>query len=532
MPALSIIDAAMFLFETPERPFNIGPLIVLDPPARGRAKFADRLVANMLKRPPGVPFNYKLRMPPLGLPTLEVDADADVAAHVHRITLDAPGSFQQLSERVCGLHEQRLDRSKLLWDLYVIDGLEGGKVALYGKTHHGIIDGRGFVQAIAGWLSTSQSETTVRAMWEGIPRPAQESAVRKSVAGRLGGLLGTVRGTATSAVGLYAMFAKQSLKTLGVGGFKSLSLPYARVPRALGGKASSKRTFAYCTLPVREMKAFGKAHGCTMNDLLLTTVDMALARYLEAQGKRPRGALVTAMPVALADASGGNQIAVLQFPLGAPGLSAEKRLAAVRAETATVKSVIEKSTNEVVMLYTTLVHGLPAIVEKAGLKRGLPISNLMISNPFGLPEQRYLMGAAVEMVLPVSVVPAGQLLNVTSVTLGDRFQIGFLGMPEAVPEIEKLARFVPEAFEELKRSMTRKDAAAPAPAEVPAVAQAPAPAKRAARPRPAKKVAAAAPAAPARKRAPVKRAKRTEAATARATEAARIAESEAESVAA
>ncbi|WP_213954829.1 MULTISPECIES: wax ester/triacylglycerol synthase domain-containing protein [unclassified Variovorax] len=503
MPALSIIDAAMFVLETPERPFNIGPLIMLDPPARGRATFADRLVTQMLKRPPGVPFSYKLRMQPLGLPTLEVDPNADVAAHVHRITLAAPGSFQQLSKLVCELHEKRLDRSKLLWELYVIDGLEGGKVALYGKTHHGIIDGRGFVQAISGWLATSATDTTVRAMWEGVSRPAQEGPVRKSVAGRLGSVLGLVKGTAASAVGLYAMLARQSLKTLGVGGFKSLSLPYTRVPRALGGKASSKRSFAYCTLPVREMKAFGKAHGCTLNDLLLTTVDMALARYLEEQGKRPKGALITAMPVALAAASGGNQIAVLQFPLGSPGLSPEKRLAAVRAETATVKSVIEKSTNEVVMLYTTLVHGVPAMVEKAGLKTGLPISNLMISNPFGFAEPRYLMGAAVEMVLPVSVVPAGQLLNVTSVSLADRFQIGFLAMPEAVPEIEKVARYTTEAFDELKRSMS-KDTVASVVAEAPAVAQTPPPARRAARPRPAKAMTAAP-----RGRAPAKRSKRT-----------------------
>ena len=70
MPALSVIDLAMFLLETPERPFNVGPLIVLDPPARGRSTFADRLAARMLKRPLGTPFNYRLRTPLLGLDAL------------------------------------------------------------------------------------------------------------------------------------------------------------------------------------------------------------------------------------------------------------------------------------------------------------------------------------------------------------------------------------------------------------------------------------------------------------------------------
>jgi hypothetical protein len=146
---------------------------------------------------------------------------------------------------------------------------------------------------------------------------------------------------------------------------------------------------------------------------------------------------------------------VLQFPLGAPKLSARERLDAIHAETETVKRVIDKASSDTVMLFTTLVHGLPAMVEKVGLKRGLSVSNLMVSNPFGLPEKRYLMGAAVEMVLPISVVPAGQLLNVTAVTLGERLQIGFLAMPDAVPEIEKLARYTSEAFVELVSADTK-----------------------------------------------------------------------------
>ena len=124
-----------------------------------------------------------------------------------------------------------------------------------------------------------------------------------------------------------------------------------------------------------------------------------------------------------------------------------------------VKTVVQKAAAETVMLYTTLAHGLPALVEKVGFKRGLAVSNLLVSNPFGVPEKRYLMGAAVELVLPVSVVAAGQMLNVTAVTLADRLQIGFLAIPEAVPDIDKLAQYTAEAFETLKRAM-----AAPAPA--------------------------------------------------------------------
>ena len=148
----------------------------------------------------------------------------------------------------------------------------------------------------------------------------------------------------------------------------------------------------------------------------------------------------------------------------------------MRAETAKVKEVVQKVAAETVMLYTTFAHGLPALVEKVGFKRGLAVSNLLVSNPFGVPEKRYLMGAAVELVLPVSVVAAGQMLNVTAVTLADRLQLGFLAVPEAVPAIDKLAQYTAEAFETLKQAM-----ATPVPAAEPARKPARQPARQVAR---------------------------------------------------
>jgi WS/DGAT/MGAT family acyltransferase len=505
MPALSAIDLAMFLLETPARPFNIGPLVLLRPPEGFKGNFADKLYAKLLKRPPGPPFNYRFRKSLARMPSVEPMTDPDIREHVHRLTLD-DASMDELLKEVCALHETQLDRSGLLWQFHVIDGLADGRVAVYGKAHHGIIDGRTFVKAVTAWLSDDPKDKEVRALWDGVPRSGTAARERSDMVQQIMSASSQLTGALTSAAGLYGMLAQQGLRSLSFG--KELALPFLKVSSAFDGALSSKRSYAYCTLPLPEMKRLGKAHGATVNDLLLTALDMAMRQYLRKRGGFHKEPLVADMPVALADAKGGNQIAVLQFPLGRPGASVTERLAAIRAETGQLKETLKSISSDTVMLYTTIVHAVPLLMEMVAAKAAPRLSNLMVSNPFGLTGQPYLMGAAVELVLPVSVVAAGHKLNVTAVTLGERLQLGFLAMPEAVPHIEELARFTEQAFEELRAVL-----GASGPVAEPPPAPAPAPQKKSARasakasPRAPRKTTGKAPAA--RKRAtPAKRSTR------------------------
>jgi diacylglycerol O-acyltransferase len=319
MPALSVLDLAVFLLESRERHFNVGPLIVVDPPPKQRAKFADRLLARMMKRPVGPPFNYKLRTPLLGVPSLEVDAELDLSRHVHRITLDAPGTLRQLFDRVCKLHERLLDRAHPLWELYVIDGLEGGKVALFGRMHHGVIDGRTFVTAslaMAGAVAHrahGACDVGGRAAARARRRPAGGPArAGAACAGQGKGHRGERR------------VAVPDARRAGAGP----RLASAAATRCCCPSRASRRccrrarrrdgTFDFCNLPIPAMKALGKAHGVSLNDMLLLTLDVALARYLHDIGKQPDKPLGDGDAGRAARRRGGNQIAILQFPLGAP----------------------------------------------------------------------------------------------------------------------------------------------------------------------------------------------------------------------
>ena len=384
-------------------------------------------------------------------PSVEPMANPDIRGHVHRLTLQ-DASMAQLLEKVCELHEAQLDRSGLLWHFYVIDGLADGSVALYGKVHHGIIDGRTFVKAVTQWMSEDPKDKEVRAMWDGVARSAKGAGQRAGMVQRLVAAGSQAVGLVRSAAGVYGLLAEQGLRSAGLG--KGLPLPFLNVPGAFDGKLSARRSYAYCTLPLAELKAVGKAHGATVNDMLLTVLDIAMQRYLAKQKKVAREPLVADMPVALAEgAKGGNQIAVLQFPLGQAAASVSDRLSAIRAETGHLKDALGKRDSDTVMLYTTLVHALPLLVERVAENAAPRLSNLLISNPFGFAGEAYLMGAKVELALPISVVAAGHKLNVTAVTLGPRLQIGFLAMPAAVPHIDQLARLTEQAFDEVKAAL-------------------------------------------------------------------------------
>ena len=226
-------------------------------------------------------------------------------------------------------------------------------------------------------------------------------------------------------------------------------------------------SFAYCVLPLARMKAFGKAHEASVNDVLLTVLDMALNRYLVEHGRQPDDRpLVVDMPVALPKpegSSGGNSIAVLQFSLGAAAASPLDRLAQICARTTEVKSHAKRTDASALVTYTAAVHGVPALLEALNFDRGPKLANMMISNPFGLPERRYCAGAEIEMALPLPVLAPGQSLNITAATYVNGLQLAFLGLAAQVPDIQRLADLTVDAFEELAATRIEEPAEAPTP---------------------------------------------------------------------
>ncbi len=452
---LSMLDLAMFVLESAERMANVGPLAILVPPAgyKGSGHFADWLMDRMQKRPVGEPFDYVYRPPSLRrLPRLEATDDIDVPSHCQRLTLSAPGTDKQLFDLICRLHVNRLDRSRPPWEFYIIDGLERGRIAIYAKVHHGIIDGKTFVDVCARWFTNDPKNREIRALWQGVHRPRrgnsaadeQRTLIRSAI-----DLVSQIVGGGFTVAYFYRILIKQALKTMGLG--KGTPLPFVNTPTVLRAVPAARRSFSYCIVPLQAMKGFGKVHDATINDILLTILDMALNRYLNEKGRRKRKALVADMPLALGGGGGGNQIAILQFPLGAAKASPAERLREIRRQTQEVKHQVMGESADAMILYTAAIHAVPAVAELLGIGKMPILANMVISNvPLGLPGRNYLGGAEVEMILPLSVLAPGQSLNITAATYDTGLQIAFLGIAREFSDIEKLANYTVDAFEELR----------------------------------------------------------------------------------
>lgn len=453
MPRLSAVDQAFFLLETRDRPMSIGALFVLVPPPGARGNFADRLVRTMLKCPVGPPFNYRLKPGPVkGLLALVQDEQMDPAPQVHRHRLPRGTDLRGLFARLCPIHVQLLRRDAPLWEMHVFTGMAGGRVALYFKTHHGLIDGIGFIRALNTMVSTSRSTRLPRAIWEGM-RHVEAPPGTRSAPG-LATLLQSANEARRTANDMLRLVWHQGLRDLGLG--RGLATPFITTPSVLMAAPSPHRVLAHCTLPLATVRSIARAGHAKVNDVMLTLIDMAMHRYLEERGVVLDRPLVTDMPVALEDHGGtGNRITILQVPMGRPGVAPARRLADVVRETGQVKQEMRAIAGSALTLYSIVQHSIASAIESLGLGALPMLANAVISNPAGFEQRVYFNGAEVELALPVSVVAHHQVLNITVTTYVDRLHVTFIALREAIPDLQRLADYTAAALPQLDADLTR-----------------------------------------------------------------------------
>jgi WS/DGAT/MGAT family acyltransferase len=453
MPRLSPVDQAFFLLETHDRPMSIGLLVVLEPPPGTRGSFADRLVRTMLECPPGPPFSYRVKPGPVpGLLSLVEDEHMDPARQLFRHKLPRGADLQSLFASICKIHPKRLRRDAPLWEAHLFTGFPGGRVALYFKTHHGLIDGIGFINALNTMVFESPRNNPPRAMWEGLRHYTPPTGKASPKHGT--NLLQTAIDTRRTAIDMLRLMWHQGLRDLGLG--RGLAAPFVSTPNVLKAAPSPHRVLAHCQLPLARVRDLARRGEAKINDVMLTLIDMAMHRYLGERGIKLDRPLVTDIPVALADHGGtGNRITILQAPMGRPGVSPAQRLADIVQETGQVKKEMRELDGGALTLYSIVQHSIASTIESLGLSELPMLANAVVSNPAGFQKRLYFNGAEVELALPISVVAHHQVLNITITTYVDDLHVTFIALQEAIPDLQRLADYTAEAAGEFEADLAR-----------------------------------------------------------------------------
>lgn len=451
---LTGLDATFLYVETDAMPMHVAMCAVLDPSTipggysfeKMRAHIAERvpLVKELRRTVVDVPFR-------LDHPVWVDDPTFDIEHHVHRAVLAAPGDEQQLAAFVAELAERRLDRSRPLWEFWIVEGLEGDRLAFAGKIHHCALDGGAAADLMPAFFGIEPDPQPVTVPdHEPAPRPDDLTLLSDGVLARARRLIGAV-GTVPQ-VGRAVRDVRGRRSDSDGSGATPLACPST----PLNGSITSKRAVAFGRLALGDVKAVGRAGGATVNDVLLATCAEALRAYLESLDALPDRPLVVAVPVDVRreeDKGGtGNKLSLMFVPLHTELADPAECLAATVRDNAAAKAehaLVGNGTIERVLdLADPLVIPFSSqVYSRAGLAdRHRPAINATVSNVVGPPIPIYLGGARAERLYPMGPVIEGAGVNLTVMSYDGHVDIGLLAASVLVPDPRVVTDRLPEAL--------------------------------------------------------------------------------------
>lgn len=409
----------------------------------------------------------------LGRPYWADDPDFDLEFHLREIALPGEGTMEQLGEQVARIHARPLDRTRPLWETYLIANVEGGRSALYSKIHHAAIDGVSGAEILATILDFSPEPREVEPPAEPwVPtEPTLAGLAARGVVGAVRHPLTLLRTLprslphvlnlpgATNIPGVRTVNELAGLATRLVGasdgGLVRRDLRTPRTP--LNTTITAHRRFAFGSLPLDEIKTVKNATGMTLNDVVMALTTSALRRWLLDHDGLPSTPIVVAVPVSIRRreaAGGGNQVSVMLAEM-------PTHLADPKARLEFVRESMNAAKRQFATVPATILQDLSAVIPTAlsGLAArslfrlvtvpGLPF-NLFVSNVPGPQMPLYVAGAKVLGIYPASAVTdMTGALNITLFSYNGALDFGLIAAREVVPDVWNLIGYLREALDEL-----------------------------------------------------------------------------------
>jgi diacylglycerol O-acyltransferase / wax synthase len=419
----------------------------------------------------------KLLNVPLGLdqPYWVDDPNFDIEYHIREVALPRPGSEAQLTEQVARLHARPLDRSRPLWEIYLITGLAKRRAAVYTKIHHSAIDGASGAELLTILLDLSPDGRELPPRAPFVPaRPPGPATLAALAAAKLAWRpVQTVRFT-NELVRVLPTLAP-TLSTF-VGGMLGLNRGDGEIIPTTPGRAPATpfnrpitphRRLALRSVDLDSVKSVKNAFGVSVNDVVMAMCAGALRRWLGDHHALPDSPLIAMIPVSVRDSASktamGNKVSAMLATLPTNVDDAAERIGVVHAATQVAKTqqaAIPQGLIDQVSDFAppALTARAARVVFATGVLHRLPPFNLCISNVPGPNVPVYLCGAKLLAHYPVSVITDGQGLNITLVGYLGRLHFGLVSCRELVPDIDVLADYLVDELDALLKAASQQAA--------------------------------------------------------------------------
>lgn len=445
MQRLSGLDASFLYLETAAQPLHVCSVVELDTSTMPGGYTFERLRDELALRLQAMPqFREKLADSRFNLdhPVWVEDPDFDIDRHVHRIGLPAPGGREELA-KFCGhIAGLPLDRSRPLWEMWVIENVDGtdahrgGRLAVMTKVHHAAVDGVTGANLMSQLCSTEPDAPAP----EPVSGAGGANELEIAVSGAVRFAMRPLKLAKVLPATLNLVFDTARRAASG----QTMAPPFTAPHTAFNANVTGRRNIAWAQLDLEAVKAVKNHFGVKVNDVVMALVSAALRGHLEDRGELPESTLVAAVPVSVHGRSGQpgrNQVSVLFSRLETAMADPAERLLAIAADNAVAKE--HNSAISASLLQDWTQFAAPAVFGVAmrlyaasRLGAAKPVHNLVVSNVPGPQEPLYMLGCEVKAMYPLGPIFHGSGLNITVMSLAGTLNVGLISCPDLLNDAD------------------------------------------------------------------------------------------------
>jgi diacylglycerol O-acyltransferase len=450
---LKPVDATWLMLETADTPMHVGALAIFHKPRNAEADYLSRMAAQMRShRVSCSPWNMRLSSDATAslLPRLMEDRNIELSYHFQHSALPEPGGERELGTLVSRLHSPALDRNRPLWEVHLIEGLEGDRFAFYVKVHHALVNSMDMVPTLLACLADSARGRRVTPLWaQPLPDIGAEAGDD--------GLFASMVSLGRAGLGLLRTAVSSDRA-------RGYLLPRSAPRSTLNRAINQQRRFATQQFEQARIERLAKATSCTVNEILTYLCGSSLRRFFKEYNALPDESLVGLIPVSLRERhqdNAANAIAGIRVELGTHIGDPLARLAAVKKSIKTVRKDRESLPEDAVTPYV-LLRAAPLLASQLrGVGRFVPpLFNLKISNTPGSDQPKYFYGARLDAIYPISHLLQFSALSVDCVSYAGTLNIGFTGARDTLPHLQRMAVYLGQALVDLEQLVQKAEDAA------------------------------------------------------------------------